>query len=340
MIAARCQMLGCRPVEEDTVFDLVVEDFEIDGGYCQLQMRATRHKGCDSFRIDWGDGTVEEWADYVVWHNYTKAGCYTVRLGKNVKWWRLWDCYTVTPEPHIYVARPAIYPKCWSDWLESCEGTFCGWNNTYHGGVQGRIIPWGRSIQSVFCCYQFCFDVTGGFPPWTPAITDATGAFDRCTGLSGRVPRWGKNIVKVAQCYCDCPGATGPFPPWPERCTYFASCYKNATGMRGEIPAWPECGETLDSTFEGCVGATGIIPKWPESVKSLSSCYKGCTGLTGAWTDDPALLMPEEKVRYSPDSDYYRCYDVVAGCADAVRSLFWDKNWGGLIPRPTPLAGG
>ena len=261
MIAARCQMLGCRPVEEDTVFDLVIEDFEIDGGYCQLQMRATRHKGCDSFRIDWGDGTVEEWADYVVWHNYTKAGCYTVRLGKNVKWWRLWDCYTVTPEPHIYVARPAIYPKCWSDWLESCEGTFCGWNNTYHGGVQGRIIPWGRSIQSVFCCYQFCFDVTGGFPPWTPAITDATGAFDRCTGLSGRVPRWGRNIVKVAQCYCDCPGATGPFPPWPERCTYFASCYKNATGMRGEIPAWPECGETLDSTFEGCVGATGIIPK-------------------------------------------------------------------------------
>ena len=34
MTAARCQMLGCRPVEKDTVFDFVVEDFEIDGGYC------------------------------------------------------------------------------------------------------------------------------------------------------------------------------------------------------------------------------------------------------------------------------------------------------------------
>jgi hypothetical protein len=110
--------------------------------------------------------------------------------------------------------------------------------------------------------------------------------------------------------------------------------------MHGEIPAWPECAETLDSAFEGCTGATGIIPKWPEAVKSVNSCYKGCTGLTGAWTDDPALLMPEEKLRYSPDSNYYRCYDVVTECAEAVRGLFWDKNWGGTIPRPTPLPGG
>ena len=88
------------------------------------------------------------------------------------------------------------------------------------------------------------------------------------------------------------------------------------------------------------MGATGIIPKWPEAVKSVNYCYKGCTGLTGAWTDDPALLMPEEKLRYSPDSNYYRCYDVVTGCAEAVRGLFWDKNWGGTIPRPTPLPGG
>ena len=111
-------------------------------------------------------------------------------------------------------------------------------------------------------------------------------------------------------------------------------CFTNATGMHGEIPAWPECAESLDSAFEGCTGATGIIPKWPEAVKSVNYCYKGCTGLSGAWTDDPALLMPEEKLRNSPTSDYYRCYDVVTGCADAVRSLFWDKNWGGTIPRP------
>lgn len=338
MTAARCQMFGCRPVEENTVFDIEFAEYEIAGRFCQIQMRATRREGCESFTVDWGDGTVQEWSQYELWHNYTKAGRYTVRLGKNVKWWRLYDCCTLTPDNRILISRPAIYPKCWSDWLESCQGTYCGWNNSDHGGVQGHIIPWGRSIRSTFCCYQFCFNVTGGFPPWTPMITDATGTFDRCTGLSGRVPRWGRNITEVAQCYCDCPGTRGKFPEWPERCTDFASCFKNATGMHGEIPAWPECAEWLDSAFEGCTGATGIIPKWPEAVRSVNSCYKDCIGLTGAWTDDPALLMPEEKLRNSPTSDYYRCYDVVTGCADEVRSLFWDKNWGGTIPRPTEVS--
>ena len=51
-------------------------------------------------------------------------------------------------------------------------------------------------------------------------------------------------------------------------------------------------------------------------------------------------LTPEEKVRHSPDSDYYRCYDVVTGCAESLRALFWDKNWGGTIPRPTPIPEG
>ena len=160
MTAARCQILGCRPRVNDTVFDFVIADYEIAGGYCQIQMRATRRDGCESFTVDWGDGTVVEQSDYVVWHNYTKPGCFTVRIGKNVKWWRLWDCYTVTPDNRILVSRPAIHPKCWSDWLESCQGTYCGWNNSDHGGVQGRIIPWGRSISSTFCCYQFCSDVT------------------------------------------------------------------------------------------------------------------------------------------------------------------------------------
>ena len=32
---------------------------------------------------------------------------------------------------------------------------------------------------------------------------------------------------------------------------------------------------------------------------------------------------------------FCRCFGAVSGCADAVRSLFWDKDWGGTIPRPT-----
>ena len=135
MTAARCQMLGCRPVEEDTVFDIEFAEYEIAGRFCQIQMRATRREGCESFTVDWGDGTVQEWSAYELWHNYSKAGRYTVRLGKNVKWWRLYECCTLTPDNRILISRPAIYPKCWSDWLESCQGTYCGWNNSDHGGV-------------------------------------------------------------------------------------------------------------------------------------------------------------------------------------------------------------
>ena len=73
MTAARCQMFGCRPVEENTVFDIAFAEYEIADRFCQIQMRATRREGCESFTVDWGDGTVQEWSQYELWHNYTKA---------------------------------------------------------------------------------------------------------------------------------------------------------------------------------------------------------------------------------------------------------------------------
>ena len=74
MIAARCQILGCRPLVEDTVFDVEFAEYEIAGGRCQLQMRAARRDGCASFKVDWGDGTVVETSNYELWHDYTEAG--------------------------------------------------------------------------------------------------------------------------------------------------------------------------------------------------------------------------------------------------------------------------
>ncbi len=335
MIAARHRAFCIRPLNPDSVFEIEFVDYEIKDGYCQIQLQVTKRTGFDTFTVDWGDGTVSTQSNYLAWHNYTAKGRYTVRINHAAKWWRLWECYTVDSKRKVYVSRPQIFPRCWSDYLESAQGTYCGWSDSDHGGVQGKVIPWGKSLTSVFCCWQFCFDLRGGFPAWTPNIVDATGAFDRCTGLSGKIPKWGRNITSVCQTFCDCPGVQGRFPKWPKKCVEFGSCFKNATGMHGPIPEWPENASDLNACFEGCTGATGIIPAWPEKVTNVSRCYYGCTGLTGAWTDDPALLMPEEKVRYSPDSDYYRCYEVVTGCADSVRSLFWDTNWGGTIPRPT-----
>ena len=166
--------------------------------------------------------------------------------------------------------------------------------------------------------------------------TDATGVFDGCRNLARPIPRWGENITKVAQCFQNCPGVRGRFPAWPRGCVELRSCYRNATGLYGAVPAWPDCAEELDSVFEGCTDATGDIPPWPSAMKSVNGCYRDCANLTGAWTDDPGELMPEERVRHSPDSTYYRCYDVVTGASDSLRALFWDKNWGGTIPRPTP----
>lgn len=331
MVAAKCQLYGIKPFQRDTVLDIEFVPYEIRDGYCQLQLQVSMREGYSHYTIDWGDGTVQERNDYKAFHNYTKVGYFTMRIGPEVKWWRLDSCYTVEADNTVLTSRPRIVPKCWGDYLESCQGTYCGWNNSDHGGVVGGIIDWGRSITRTFCCYQFCFNVTGGFAPWTDMITDAIGTYDRCTGLAGRIPTWGKNIEKVSQCFCDCPGVRGRFIPWPKNAVDFNSCFKNATGMYGPLPAWPEKAAQLNAVFEGCTGAVGTIPAWPEGVKDVSRCYYGCTGLTGAWTDDPALLMPEEKLQ---DGWLNRSYEVVTGCSDAVRQLFYETNWGGTKVRP------
>lgn len=322
---------------EETVFDVSFVDYEIRDNYCQLQLHMTRFPEYESVTVDWGDGTVEEWSDYFVWHNYRSVGKFTIRIGRQANWFRLWDCYTVTTDMRLLRSCPKMELHHWSDYLESCEGAFCGWSNNDHGGLVGTLPRWGRSIKKTYCCFQFCFDITGGFPEWTPAIEDACGTFDRCTGLAGVVPQWGENITCVRQCYCDCPGATGEFPPWPPNCTDFGSCYKNCTGMHGPIPPWPASGVLLGDAFAGCTGAFGSIPPWPEGITDLSGCYDGCENLTGAWTDDPAILMPEEKLQ---DGWMNRSYNVVSGCADSLRALFWDQNWGGTIPRPIPMPEG
>ena len=116
--------------------------------------------------------------------------------------------------------------------------------------------------------------------------------------------------MRAGSCYANCPNAVGPFVAWPERCVEFGYCYENCTGL------------------------SGPLPPWPETAEDLTNAYPGCTGLTGAWTTDPAELMPMEKVRYAPDSDFYRCYDCVEDASEALRSIFWD-SWGGDIPQPS-----
>ena len=317
-----------------TEFDMEIAEEEILGGYFQLQMRATKRDGFAAFSVDWGDGESGTATAYEIWHNYRAAGRYRVRLGSEVKWWRLWSGITVSSEGRYYVSCPAIFPVRWSDTLESCEGTYCGWNSSLHGGgVQGRLPAWGRSIKSTYCCYQYCRDVEGPFPPWTDAVEDACGTYDNCPKMRGPIPRWGRNIKRANQCFRETK-VYGRFPAWPPGCVEMAYAYAGAASLHGEVPPWPETASVMNDAFLGCTGATGAIPPWPPNPTWLDRCYKDCAGLSGAWTDDTEELMskPEASVRVS--GDYYRCNDVVTGAGEGLRALFWDEPWGGSLPRP------
>lgn len=283
MMASMMQMFD-SPMREETIFDISFEDWEVpEGGYCQVQFYQVPRDGFDSIGVDWGDGTAQDWPRdrYNMTHSWTKKGRYRVRLDKRLKWFRFSECLTVTSENKALISRPAVFPIQWGDYVESAEGTFCGWNDKVHGGVQGPVIEWGKSMKSVYCCYQFCLGVTGAFPKWGPSVTDCTGAFDGCTGLGGTIPPWPRNATKCSQCFQN-------------------------------------------------TGAAGVIPAWLATMTSARKCFLGCKGLTGAWTNEPALLMPKRmngQQGMVTDHD-----DVVADASEAVRALFYE-DWGGTRAR-------
>ena len=330
MVVAKCQLYGVKPIIKESVFDIVIDPTDVLGGFFQLHLRVGLRKGCSSYTIDWGDGVKVESSNYDIRHNYTKSGTYTVRVGETARWWRLYEGYAVRSDGRAFSLCPTVHLKCWSDYLESVDGTFCGWNYPDDRGVVGSLIEWGKSIEKTFCCYQFLPNLTGSVPPWTEAIVDATGTYDECSNLSGFLPTWGPNIEEVTQCFKGCSNIKGEFKPWPQRCKSLDKCFMNASSIRGVLPQWPKGVTSLVSVYEGCVNASGNIPEWPEVISSISRCYYGCKGLTGAWTEEPELLMPESKM-----NDNWNYTEVVAEASDSLRALFYDQDWGGLKPHPS-----
>ena len=321
-------------VHEYSEFDLVLTEGEVPtGGYLQLQMKMTARKSYETVTIDWGDGKIESLSDYVIWHNYKASGRYRVKIGPEAAWWRLVDASSTDSSGSSKTARPQIFPVSWADTLESANGTYCGWNNSEHGGVQGTVIPWGKSLTDVTCCYQLCTDITGPFPEWTSTIKIATGAFDGCKNLTGKIPPWGKNMTDLNQVYCDCVGLTGSFPLWPRNAKTTSSCYKNVTGLVGTLPPWPECATDLSDTYNGAIGAQGAIPAWPATITNVNRCYKNCASLTSAWTENAAELMPEEKLKHPDDETYIQAEETVSGTSESLRALFYTTPWGGTKTR-------
>ena len=149
------QMFAGSPVNEETVFDIEFTDEHIvDGVYCQVQFSFTPLEGNDAIGVDWGDGTKQDWpkASRTMAHNWSARGRYRVRFDKRLRWFRLTTAYAIyTGTSNVRaVVRPYVEPIMWGDFVESAQGTYCGWTGTREGrGIRGGIIPWGKSIQSV-----------------------------------------------------------------------------------------------------------------------------------------------------------------------------------------------
>lgn len=237
MMAAMMQMFAAGPLREDTVFELDFDEIEIpEGGYCQIRFYITARAGFEAVGVDWGDGTVQDWprSEYVMHHKWTSPGHYCVRLDKRLKWFRFVDCLTFK-DAQTYVSRPLLRPVQWGDYVESAEGTYCGMSGLREGrGIQGEIIPWGKSIKSTFCCYERNPNLTGTIPKWGPSVTECNGTYQYCSGLGGEIPPWPKNAISCNECYMYT-AVTGDIPPWPVTMTKARMCYEGCKGLTG---AW------------------------------------------------------------------------------------------------------
>ena len=273
MTAAIMQMFAGEQVKEDTVFDLDFDDVEIpEGGYCQIQFNITPRAGFDAVGVDWGDGTVQDWpkSQYTMAHNWTTPGHYRVKLDKRLKWFRFTTCWTVSGG-RSYRACPMIRPVQWGDFVESAQGTYCGMTGTREGrGIQGGIIPWGKSIRSTACCYERNPNLTGRFPKWGPSVTVCDGTYQYCSGLGGKIPPWPKNAVSCDQCYLST-AATGNIPAWPETVETARMCYQGCSGLTG---AWTDDPDLLMpatiNRSEGMItGHDNVVKDAGESLRAL-----------------------------------------------------------------------
>ncbi len=166
---------------------------------------------------------------------------------------------------------------------------------------------------------------------WGDFVEDASGAFCNWTGtregrgIQGKVPEWGKSIKDTSCCFQGCVLMTGGFPKWGPEVTDCAATYDTCRGLSGPLPPWPRNATDASQCFQA-TGATGKIPAWPAAMTAASRCYQNCTGLTGAWTEDPAALMPKNAATGS--DAIVQHWDVVTGAGEALRALF-DEDWGG-----------
>ncbi len=269
MTAAIAQMFaGGGPLNEETVFDIEFTDEHVaDGVCCQVQFSFTPLGGNDAIGVDWGDGTKQDWpkAQTLLAHNWDARGRYRVRFDRRLKWFRFTTAYAIDAATRRIRAtvRPLVYPLQWGDFVESANGTYCGWR-----GVRGTVPKWGRSMKDAFCCYQYCEGLTGGFPKWGPSFTDCTGVYDGCTGMGGALPPWPKAMTACDQCYKNTL-AEGTIPAWPANVASGRSCYEGCARLMG---AWTD--DPLLLMPETMNGQEGYVTDHDDVVKGTGDALR------------------------------------------------------------------
>ena len=226
------------------------------------------------------------------------------------------------------------------------DGTLARWPEGYGtiGSVYAncpslaatRIPEWPAGATRIGGTYANCPSLAATrIPEWPSGATRIESTYVGCTSLAAtRIPEWPESATyiggTVGGTYCNCTSlAATRIPEWPAGVTEIHAVYTDCRNIKGTIPPWPDGVTTLFAhynygVFSGCSGLTGEIPAWGASITYASHAYTGCSGLTGAWTDDPAELMPSRITDHA---------NVVGGTADSLRALFY-SDWGGTREKP------
>ena len=200
-----------------------------------------------------------------------------------------------------YYSSPAVYDGC--------------------TGLYGEVPEWPEGLERLDSgVYTGCTGLTGEIPAWPTSLTSANYTYSGCTGLTGAPADWSNctALTSIESVYNGCSKLTGEIPAFPPNVKNVNRAYQKCVGLYGDAPEWPDTVTTAHDTFWN-TKVSGLIKKWGAAMVTATWTYENCKYLTGAWTDDPAELMPTNIT--SHDS-------CVSGASDALRALFY-SDWGG-----------
>lgn len=167
-------------------------------------------------------------------------------------------------------------------------------NSAFHScaNMTGDIRLQGLSaVTDASAAFQQCTGLTGtitGLSSMT-SLTNGSAMFHRCLNLTGSIPALPASLTNMGAMFAGTIGAmnlTGPFPATPASVTAMNGTYQGCTKLTGPAPNIPAAITNLDYTFESCQGMT-TMPTLPTGLTTAYVCFSGCTSMAGTF---PATL--------------------------------------------------